>query len=397
MTAGLLGRLGLFDAALAGAGEEAVGGIEGGLSDLGAGDARVAVPEDVPAVEEPTGGGCSFAASTLVATPSGARPIGSLKVGDPVIAYNPAKGHSEAEPIQHVWLNHDHDLVDVGLHETVSSTSMTPATSAVTASPTASTRLHRWLPPSLTRTAMGIAATVAVAVTVVTATPTHAATITIPPPATHTETIHTTATHPWLTADRGWVAAGALQPGEHVVTLSGGTETVAWVHVVPGQAAMYNLTVAHDHTYAVGNGQYVVHNTGPGLVCGSTGGGPGQWEQANESMSERAAQYQEQITGVPRGYVYRVNGVKFDGFQNGTLLDAKGPGYATFFKNGLPKVWWQQGADALVDEAGRQIGAAPGWAIQWHVAEPEAALGISSLLQQNGYTAIQVINTPMIP
>lgn len=63
-----------------------------------------------------------------------------------------------------------------------------------------------------------------------------------------------------MTADRGWVEAGGLQPGEHVVTLSGGAETVAWVRVVPGQADMYNLTVAKDHTYAVGDGQYVVHN-----------------------------------------------------------------------------------------------------------------------------------------
>ena len=37
------------------------------------------------------------------------------------------------------------------------------------------------------------------------------------------ETIHTTANHPWLTADRGWVLAGDLRVGEAVVTLDGKT------------------------------------------------------------------------------------------------------------------------------------------------------------------------------
>jgi hypothetical protein len=32
------------------------------------------------------------------------------------------------------------------------------------------------------------------------------------------------------------------------------------VRVTPGQADRYNLTVANDHTYAVGSGQAVVHN-----------------------------------------------------------------------------------------------------------------------------------------
>ncbi|HEV2237494.1 MAG TPA: hypothetical protein VGR57_12600 [Ktedonobacterales bacterium] len=39
-----------------------------------------------------------------------------------------------------------------------------------------------------------------------------------PPP---DETIHTTANHPWLTADRGWVLAGDLRLGERVVRLDG--------------------------------------------------------------------------------------------------------------------------------------------------------------------------------
>jgi hypothetical protein len=35
------------------------------------------------------------------------------------------------------------------------------------------------------------------------------------------ETVHTTANHLWLTADRGWVQAGDLKAGERVVTLRG--------------------------------------------------------------------------------------------------------------------------------------------------------------------------------
>lgn len=57
------------------------------------------------------------------------------------------------------------------------------------------------------------------------------------------------------------MAAGDLQPGEPLVTLGGGTGSVVWVHVVPGQAERYDLTVAHDHTYAVGAGLWVIHNT----------------------------------------------------------------------------------------------------------------------------------------
>ena len=51
------------------------------------------------------------------------------------------------------------------------------------------------------------------------------------------------------------------------MTLGGGSGTVVWVRVTRGQADRYNLTVAHDHTYAVGTGKWVVHNT-----CGN-----GQW------------------------------------------------------------------------------------------------------------------------
>ena len=48
------------------------------------------------------------------------------------------------------------------------------------------------------------------------------------------ETIHTTANHPWLTADHGWTLAGTLQVGEPVREADGATAIVAAVRVIPG-------------------------------------------------------------------------------------------------------------------------------------------------------------------
>src|SRR5262249_14977265 len=59
----------------------------------------------------------------------------------------------------------------------------------------------------------------------------------------------------------------------------------------------------------------------------------GRWQTVNEAMSARARAYQTQVTGRT-GEAYVVNGVRFDGVSGGTLLEAKGPGYATFVRNG---------------------------------------------------------------
>jgi hypothetical protein len=86
-------------------------------------------------------------------------------------------------------------------------------------------------------------------------------------------------------------------------------------------------------------------------------------------MSRRSARYQEQITGHSASEAYWVGGVgrksggvKLDGFEEGVLLDAKGPGFANKFNAGLtPKKWFEfSGAKALVDQARRQLKAAKG-------------------------------------
>ena len=153
--------------------------------DLGGGASRTAESGgDVGGRAAGCGGGLSFSAQTPVETPAGERPISSLKVGDTVEAYNPATGKAEAEPIQRVWRNHDAGLVDV--HLTTNTAVLTTAIDATSAVPAATGQ------PANADAAGG-------------------------------ETIHTTANHPWLTADRGWVQAGELKPGESVVTLDGVT------------------------------------------------------------------------------------------------------------------------------------------------------------------------------
>ena len=48
--------------------------------------------------------------------------------------------------------------------------------------------------------------------------------------------------------------------GEPVRRVDGSVATVVSVRSVPGAAAMWDLTVANEHTFAVGSGAFVVHN-----------------------------------------------------------------------------------------------------------------------------------------
>ncbi|RKG70740.1 hypothetical protein D7V80_04035 [Corallococcus sp. CA054B] len=111
---------------------------------------------------------------------------------------------------------------------------------------------------------------------------------------------------------------------------------------------------------------------------GSTGG-PGKWVQVNESMSDRARDYQAQVTGAPKGSAYRVKRgdeeVDFDGFdpEEPVLLEAKGPGYEQFFDSDLMAKGFFKNADALADQAQRQLRVAGGLRVRWVVAEEKFA------------------------
>jgi predicted small secreted protein len=134
--------------------------------------------------------------------------------------------------------------------------------------------------------------------------------------------------------------------------------------------------------------------------------GPGQWGPSHESMSRRAARYQQQISGRPVDEAYWVGGVgrksgglKFDGFQDGVLLEAKGPGYANKFLDNLaPQPWFTpSGARQLITQARQQFNAAKGVPIRWHVAEEKAAHAIRKLLKDAKVLGVEVVHTPALP
>lgn len=112
-------------------------------------------------------------------------------------------------------------------------------------------------------------------------------------------------------------------------------------------------------------------------------------------MSNRATNYEQQVTGKPLGTSYVVNGYKFDGVRDdGTLIEAKGPGYAQFVgDNGDFKPFFN-GAQQLVDQAINQLSAAEGADVEWDFAEPVAAKATQDLFAANGIVGIKIVVIP---
>jgi RHS repeat-associated protein len=179
--------------------------------------------------EDALAGGCSFTAKTLVTTEQGKEPIGKLHIGEKVLAYNPNTKQMEDQPILHVFLDHDNDLVDLTL-----------------------TTIHR------TQQGRGVSR--------------------------QSEVIHTNQKHPFLTKEKGFLPVGQIKLGMHVRRADGTYGVVTGWKVVAGAMTMYNLEVAQDHTFTVGAGEWVVHNNGP-----SCGGDSGKIYNAGGDPTLRAA------------------------------------------------------------------------------------------------------------
>ncbi|MEV0905090.1 polymorphic toxin-type HINT domain-containing protein [Streptomyces hokutonensis] len=156
---------------------------------------------------------CSFSPDAPVLMDKGkSKPIGKIKAGDKVEAADPNTGkHQGSRTVQHVWINHDHDLLDLTI-----------------------------------RTKDG-----------------------------RTATIHTTSNHPfWDDTKHTWVPAGKLHRGDALNTDANDHAYVVTTKTTPGSANRWNLTVQQLHTYYVlaGGVPILVHNSNGVGICPVTAG-----------------------------------------------------------------------------------------------------------------------------
>jgi hypothetical protein len=75
------------------------------------------------------------------------------------------------------------------------------------------------------------------------------------------ERIQTTPEHPFYVVGKGWTPAGELHVGDRIQRADGGFGAVEGLRFKRHTQAMYNLTVSRAHTYFVGKGEWLVHNT----------------------------------------------------------------------------------------------------------------------------------------
>jgi hypothetical protein len=114
--------------------------------------------------------------------------------------------------------------------------------------------------------------------------------------------------------------------------------------------------------------------------------------------SERSLAYQEQISGLPRGLEVTLNGVRFDGCieADGTMLEAKGPGFENKMDGSSDWQEWFTGDEQLEAQMERQSDMLEetGRTVEWHFAEQPVADFFRKFAEENDLTNIRVIYTP---
>ncbi|MFD9793319.1 RICIN domain-containing protein [Streptomyces sp. NPDC059070] len=128
-------------------------------------------------------------------------------------------------------------------------------------------------------------------------------------------------------------------------------------------------------------------------------GGPGTWMADTESMSAADLAYQQRMTnGVPSGIAYKVPAdfrdsgfVKFDGYQNKTLIDAKNQHLENLIgDDGKLKPF----VTGPIKQAKDQSRAAKGVPIVWYVSDEKTATAFKHMMVDNNITGITVVFKP---
>jgi hypothetical protein len=147
------------------------------------------------------------------------------------------------------------------------------------------------------------------------------------------------------------------------------------------------LSILHMASGGQGNSGGASGPSGPPTQATSAQG-PGKWTYKKPTTeSERSLEYQEQITGRPAWYVYMVGEVEFDGFNGKQLLEAKGPGYCSFFNpDGTPKYWYVNSGKfaQMMEQTRKQAETARllRLPVTWHVADAQVAKHLRKIFRR---------------
>jgi hypothetical protein len=155
------------------------------------------------------------------------------------------------------------------------------------------------------------------------------------------------------------------------------------------------LSILHMASGGQGNSGAASGNAGQ-PPKDSSAQGPGRWTYKKPTThSKDSLDYQEQVTGRPAWWVYMVGKLEFDGIRGKVLLEAKGPGYCSFFNaDGTPKYWFKNSGkfNEMLEQAEKQSRLARqlGLPVTWHVADARVAEFLREIFKDEGWDNISV-------
>ena len=158
------------------------------------------------------------------------------------------------------------------------------------------------------------------------------------------------------------------------------------------------LSILHMASRGQGNTGGASGHSGQSPHAASTQG-PGRWTYKTPTTdSKRSLDYQEQVTGRPAWWIYKVGELEFDGIRGTELLEAKGPGYCSFFNaDGTPKYWYKNSGkfDEMMNQAERQSKLAQrlGLPVTWHVADEKVSEFLRKEFKRRGLNNTTVHHT----
>ncbi|MFE0099839.1 RICIN domain-containing protein [Streptomyces sp. NPDC059009] len=124
-------------------------------------------------------------------------------------------------------------------------------------------------------------------------------------------------------------------------------------------------------------------------------GGPGKWMPETESMSPADRAYEQLVTeGVPSGISYKVPAdtpsgfVKFDGYQNGTLIDAKNQHYSASMLTADGKLKFPTKETTTMV---KQVKAAKGTPVVWYMSDEKTRYALQQWALDNDVKGIKFV------